>query len=68
MDAYDRERAHHQAKQASRELYDQHYGDQEQYDPNQTDAPPQLYNQGQGGDGYGGGGYGGGGYGGGNNY
>ena len=49
MDAYDRERAHHQAKENAREMYDQHYGGEDDYNPNQYDAPQQLYNQGQGG-------------------
>lgn len=52
MDAYDRERAHHHAKEASREMYDQHYiNDQgaDQYDPNQYDRPERF--QGQGNDG-----------------
>ena len=58
MDEYDRERAHHQAKQNAREMYDQQYGNQDQYDPNNSDYPQQLN--------YGGGNQGN--YGGGNNY
>lgn len=56
MNAYDRERAHHQAKQNSRDLYDQHYiQDQgaDRYDTNQYSAPDRF----QGGGGYGGNNY-----------
>ena len=59
MDTYDRERAHHQAKEGARNMYDEHYGDSDQYDPNQMDAPQQFQGGGYGG---GGGGYGGGNY------
>ncbi|KAK4501723.1 hypothetical protein PRZ48_007532 [Zasmidium cellare] len=38
-DYIDREKAKHEAKRRSEELYDQHYGGQDQYDPNQ--GPPQ---------------------------
>lgn len=72
-DYIDREKAKRQAKQNAEQLYDQHYGGQDQYDPNQQEPPRHLreefgqdrYGGGQGG-GYGGdqGGYGGGG----NNY
>ena len=34
-DYIDRERAKHQARNNAQDLYDQHYGGQEQYDPNQ---------------------------------
>ena len=66
MNEYEKMRAHHQAKERSGELYDQHYGHRDGYDPNQYDPPQQLGYQGGGG--YGnnqGGGYGnqGGGYG-----
>ena len=58
MDFVDKERAHHQAKQNARDMYDQQYGNQDEYNPNNTDYPQQLQ--------YGGGNQGG--YGGGNNY
>ncbi|KAG8529637.1 uncharacterized protein KY384_005118 [Bacidia gigantensis] len=48
MNAYDRERAHHHAKEGSKEMYDQHYGGQDQYDPSY--GPPQQI-QNYGGDG-----------------
>ena len=73
MDAYDRERAHHQAKENARNMYDEQYSNQDQYDPNNTDMPQQFQTYGGRGGGQGGyggdqGGYGGGqgGYGGGN--
>lgn len=53
MDAYDRERAHHQAKENARGMYDQHYIDghgADNYDPNQYSAPDQF--QGGGNSGY----------------
>lgn len=59
MDAYDRERAHHQAKENARNMYDEHYGNNDQYDPNSRDAPGYFQGGGYGG---GGGGYGGGNY------
>ena len=73
MNEYDKMRAHHQAKERSHDLYDQHYGNNDGYDPNQQGPPQNLGYRGEGrygGDGgYGGGdsGYGGGdsGYGGG---
>ena len=59
MDFFDKERAHHQAKENARAMYDQQYGNQDDYNPNNTEYPQQLRygddnNQG--------------GYGGGNNY
>jgi hypothetical protein len=33
MDFFDKERAQHQAKRNAEDLYDQHYGGQDQYDP-----------------------------------
>lgn len=60
MNAYDRERAHHQAKENASHMYDEHYvrGQKaDQYDPNQY-GPPQQFQQGYGNQGYGGqGGY-----------
>ncbi|KAL9070502.1 MAG: hypothetical protein Q9161_004799 [Pseudevernia consocians] len=51
MNAYDRERAHHQAKQNAGHMYDEHYirgQNADQYDTNRYDAPQQF----QGGGGY----------------
>ncbi|KAE9364892.1 hypothetical protein N431DRAFT_355254 [Stipitochalara longipes BDJ] len=42
MDFIDREKAKHHAKENVENLYDQHYGDQDQYDPNNQGPPPQL--------------------------
>ena len=50
MNEYDKLRAHHEAKERSHKLYDQQYGNRDQYDPNAGDRPQQLYyNQNQGG-------------------
>jgi len=38
----DREKAKHHAKQNAEQLYDQQYGDMDQYDPNARDAHPNL--------------------------
>lgn len=38
----DREKAKRQAEDHARNMYDQHYGDMDQYDPNQRDAPQQI--------------------------
>lgn len=49
MNAYDRERAHHQAKEASRDLYDQHYIENhgaDEYDPNQYSPPSRFQGRG----------------------
>lgn len=54
MNAYDRERAHHHAKEASRDLYDEHYINNEgadEYDPNRYDRPSRFEGQRQGNDG-----------------
>ncbi|KAH8751440.1 hypothetical protein BGZ57DRAFT_913675 [Hyaloscypha finlandica] len=42
MDFIDRENAKHHAKQQVEGMYDSHYGDNDQYDPNTQDAPSQL--------------------------
>lgn len=50
MNEWDRERAHHQAKQNANHMYDEHYVrgmDADQYDPNQY-GPPQQFQQGGG--------------------
>ncbi|CAF9936618.1 MAG: hypothetical protein HETSPECPRED_010390 [Heterodermia speciosa] len=58
MDLYDKERAHHQAKENASQLYDQQYGNQDQYDPNNTEYPQQFQNSGRGNQGgYGGNNY-----------
>lgn len=41
-DYIDREKAKRQARQQSEELYDQHYGQYDQYDPNQQGPPQHL--------------------------
>lgn len=43
MDEYDRERAKHQAKENTQNMYDQHYGGQDQYDPSY--GPPRDIQQ-----------------------
>ncbi|EME42845.1 hypothetical protein DOTSEDRAFT_72329 [Dothistroma septosporum NZE10] len=43
-DAWDRQKAKREAENRSRDLYDQHYGDQDQYDPN-SQPPQHLENQ-----------------------
>ena len=51
MNAYDRERAHHQAKQNARSMYDEHYQDNQNadnYDPNQYDRPQRFQGGGYG--------------------
>lgn len=51
MNEVDKLRAHHQAKEHAENLYDQHYGSRDQYDP-QYDRPQQLgYQRGGGNDG-----------------
>jgi len=47
MDFYDKERAKHQAKENVQGLYDNHYGGQDQYDPNQQAPPQQVQQYGQ---------------------
>ncbi|KAI0471768.1 hypothetical protein GGR56DRAFT_655435 [Xylariaceae sp. FL0804] len=37
LDAYDREKAKHEAKKHAEHLYDQQYGGQDQYDPNASE-------------------------------
>jgi hypothetical protein len=39
-DFFDRERAKHESKKRAEHLYDEHYGDQNEYDPN-NQAPPE---------------------------
>lgn len=41
-DYIDRERAKREAEHRSKDLYDQHYGQYDQYDPNQQDAPGHI--------------------------
>ena len=42
MNEYDKIEAHRRAKQNASELYDQHYSNADQYDPNQYDRPQRL--------------------------
>ncbi|GAB7342973.1 hypothetical protein MBLNU457_g1074t2 [Dothideomycetes sp. NU457] len=42
---YDREKAKHQAKRNAEQMYDQHYGDYDQYDPNQYGPPQHIQDQ-----------------------
>ncbi len=67
MNEYDTMRAHHQAKENAQNLYDQHYGGNDDYNPNQQGPPQNLGYRNEGRYGGGNGGYGGGdsGYGGG---
>lgn len=41
-DYIDRERAKHEAKKRAENLYDQHYGGDDEYNPNQREAPGHL--------------------------
>ncbi|KAI9716177.1 MAG: hypothetical protein M1828_000460 [Chrysothrix sp. TS-e1954] len=50
MDEYDRERAKHQARENSQHMYDQHYGNQNEYDPNNMGRPERIQQQFGGGD------------------
>ena len=45
MNEYERERAHHQAKENASNMYDDHYvrnHNADEYNPNQYDAPQQF--------------------------
>jgi len=42
MNEVDKIRAHHQAKERANDLYDQHYSNADQYNPNQY-GPPQAF-------------------------
>ncbi|KAI1821840.1 hypothetical protein F4861DRAFT_429978 [Xylaria intraflava] len=42
LDAIDREKAKHHAKKQAEHFYDEHYGQDDQYDPNQREAHPSL--------------------------
>jgi len=44
-DFFDKEKAKHQAKQNAENMYDDHYGNADQYDPNQYDRPQHIQNQ-----------------------
>jgi hypothetical protein len=44
-DFIDREKAKHDARENASALYDDHYGGQDQYDPNQQAAPDSLQQQ-----------------------
>ena len=50
MNEWDRERAHHQAKENASHMYDEHYvrgQNADQYNPNEYD-PPQQFGRGRG--------------------
>ncbi|KAI6089569.1 hypothetical protein F4821DRAFT_231330 [Hypoxylon rubiginosum] len=42
LDYMDREKAKHQAKKQAEEMYDHQYGDQEEYDPNNSRRHPSM--------------------------
>ena len=42
LDYIDRERAKRQAEEHARNMYDQHYGGEDQYDPNNRDPPQEF--------------------------
>ena len=44
-DFFDREKAKHHAKKRAEDLYDDHYGGADQYDPNQYDRPQHIRDQ-----------------------
>jgi len=44
-DFFDKERSKHEAKKRAEQLYDDHYGDQDQYDPGNQAPPQALQNQ-----------------------
>jgi hypothetical protein len=39
MDEYDKIEARRHGKERAEQMYDDHYGDMQQYDPNQRDQP-----------------------------
>ena len=43
MDFYDKEKAQHHAKKGAEKMYDDHYGDMDQYNPEQRDRPNFRY-------------------------
>lgn len=45
MDFVDREKAKHQAKKNAESMYDDHYGQFDQYDPSQAPPPERLQQQ-----------------------
>ncbi|KAL1302972.1 hypothetical protein AAFC00_003289 [Neodothiora populina] len=44
-DFFDREKAKHQAKQNAEHMYDQHYGQHNEYNPQQMGPPPRIEHQ-----------------------
>lgn len=44
LDEYDKVRAREHGKRQGERMYDDHYGDMDQYDPNQRDQPNFRYN------------------------
>lgn len=45
MDYVDKERAKHRARENAEQMYDQHYGQYDQYDPNQMGPPRHIRDQ-----------------------
>jgi len=43
MDFYDKEKAQHRAKKGAEQMYDDHYGDMDQYNPEKRDRPNFQY-------------------------
>ncbi len=43
MDFYDKEKAQHRAKKGAEQMYDDHYGDMDQYNPERRDRPNFRY-------------------------
>lgn len=46
LDEVDAYRTRDRAQAGARQMYDEHYGDQDNYDPNSYDAPQQIQNYG----------------------
>lgn len=44
MDEVDKVRAKRHAEESAHNMYDQHYGDQDNYDPSQMDRPDRFNN------------------------
>lgn len=45
MDEYEKEKLKRQTRENTDNMYDQHYGDSDQYDPNSQGAPDALQQQ-----------------------
>ena len=46
LNEYDAIRTRERAEKGSQQMYDEHYGGQDNYDPNNYDAPQQIQNYG----------------------